>query len=91
MVYQALMTVASFEIVKKLPRDSYALVIGIYTWVGLGIQTILTTIVNTQLELDPRTQFVVYAVFFLFPAGLFTLFVVAKLLRPRKMRHNHDV
>ena len=40
MSYQALMTVAYFEIVKELPKDSYGLIFGFNTFVALGIQVI---------------------------------------------------
>ena len=35
------MTVAYFEIVKELPKDSYGLIFGFNTFVALGIQVIL--------------------------------------------------
>ena len=41
MSYQALMTVAYFEIVKELPKDSYGLIFGFNTFVALGIQVLL--------------------------------------------------
>ena len=49
MSYQALLTIAYFEIVKELPEDSYGLIFGFNTFVGLGCQTILTLVVNTIL------------------------------------------
>ena len=41
MSYQALMTVAYFEIVKELPKDSYGLIFGFNTFVALGTIHIL--------------------------------------------------
>ena len=65
-----LMTVSSFEIVKKLDSkglDGYALVFGINMFCALGIQTVLTVIVNDTLQLSPRPQFIVYSSFFIAP------------------------
>jgi len=65
MSYQALMTVAYFEIVKELPKDSYGLIFGFNTFVALGIQTILTLVVNTILGIEAQPQFKIYAGFYL--------------------------
>ena len=46
-----MMTVASFEIVKGLTRDCYAIVFGANTFVALGIQSIMTAILNSALKL----------------------------------------
>ena len=72
------MTVASFEIVKTLnsyPLNSYALIFGINMFFALGVQTILTVIVNDMLELNPRTQFLVYAGLYLVPLMFFSLLI----------------
>ena len=74
------MTVASFEIVKDLDsknKDCYALVFGINMFCALGIQTLLTVVVNDTLELNPRVQFVVYASFYVVPF-LFFLFLLMR-------------
>ena len=47
--YQVVMTIASFEIVKFLPEDAFALVFGINTFAAVGIQSLLSLIVNTIL------------------------------------------
>ena len=47
--YQVLMTVASFEIVKYLPEDAFALIFGINTFAAVGVQSLLSLIVNTIL------------------------------------------
>ena len=47
--YQVLMTVASFEIVKFLPEDAFALIFGINTFAAVGVQSLLSLIVNTIL------------------------------------------
>ena len=74
------MTVASFEIVKQLDSnglDCYALVFGINMFCALGIQTVLTVIVNDTLELSPRPQFIVYSAFFIAPFS-FYLFTILR-------------
>ena len=43
------MTIASFEIVKFLPEDAFALIFGINTFAAVGIQSLLSLIVNTIL------------------------------------------
>ena len=62
-IYQILMTIASFEIVKQLPRDSYGLVFGFNIFIALGCQTLLTFIINSQLSIDPKPQFVIYGIY----------------------------
>merc|ERR1711915_446700 len=57
----------SFEIARKITRTSYGLVFGFNTFLALGFQTILTSVVadSVGLALPPRDQFRVYAGFFL--------------------------
>ena len=80
-MYQVMMTVASFEIVKDLPRNSYGLVFGVNTFIALGLETILTTIVNTWLSLDPRPQFEVYGLCYVIPLAVFVPFILLKCCR----------
>ena len=78
-----LMTVSSFEIVKKLDSnglDCYALVFGINMFCALGIQTVLTVIVNDTLELSPRPQFIVYSTFFIAPFSFYLLNTLRRFL-----------
>ena len=80
-MYQAVMTVASFEIVKDLPKDSYALIFGINMFLALGLQVLLTFIVNDTLELNPRTQFEVYGIFYVPPLVFFTLIIIKRIFK----------
>ena len=83
-LYQMLMTVSSFEIVKKLDSnglDCYALVFGINMFCALGIQTVLTVIVNDTLELSPRPQFIVYSTFFIAPFSFYLLNTLRRFFR----------
>lgn len=61
-VYYMLITVASFQVAKKLKEDSYGLVFGCNQFLALILQTIMTIIVVDEccLAAGPRTQFLVY-------------------------------
>ncbi len=76
MLYQVLMTVASFEIVKEIPEDVYGLIFGINTFYALGLQTILTLVVNTALSIEPQLQFQIYACLYLGIALGYALLVI---------------
>ena len=87
-MYQVLMTIASFEIVTKLSSnglDCYALVFGSNMFFALGTQTLLTGVVNDALGLNPRTQFIVYALIYAVPFALFLMIIGYKMYR----RVNH--
>lgn len=64
--YHIMMTVAFSEIAKHIKPDSYALVFGVNSFVGLVIQTLLTYLVTSDevFSLPIRPQFVVYGIFF---------------------------
>ena len=66
-LYQMMITVASFEIASNISQNSYGLVFGFNTFLALGFQTILTTVVadSVGLALPPKQQFEVYSGFFL--------------------------
>ena len=57
-LYQMMITVASFEIASKINQNSYGLVFGFNTFLALGFQTILTSVVadSIGLALPPRSQ-----------------------------------
>ena len=76
MSYNMMMTAASFEIARNLNENSYGLVFGINTWVGLGIQSILTFIVadSAGLNLNPRGQFYVYGAYYVTTGLLFIMY-----------------
>ncbi|KAH8248269.1 hypothetical protein KR038_009876 [Drosophila bunnanda] len=61
-------TVASSELASSLLEDSFALVFGFNTFVGLILQVIMTFVVvseNANLNLDVFQQFTVYAFYFI--------------------------
>ena len=57
-LYQMMITVASFEIAANISQSSYGLVFGFNTFLALGFQTILTTVVadSAGLALPPKEQ-----------------------------------
>ncbi|XP_078597516.1 thiamine transporter 1-like [Branchiostoma floridae x Branchiostoma japonicum] len=83
MSYQFLITIATFQIAKKLTTERYALVFGCNTFVALLLQTILTAILvdKTGLDAPVRTQFVVYGVYFGVIAAIFLTGAVVTLTR----------
>ena len=94
MLYQVMMTVASFEIVKSLTRDCYAIVFGANTFVALGIQSILTAVVNSSLKLDSRTQFLILGIYFTVPLSVSLLSMIlrkkASTVGERPIKSSHE-
>jgi len=82
-LYQMMITVASFEIARNITQNSYGLVFGFNTFLALGFQTILTSVVadSIGLALPPREQFRVYAGFFLVVGLLFLVTGLVDLAR----------
>ena len=81
------MTIASFEIVRKLSSnglDCNALVFGLNMFFALGTQTVLTGVVNDALGLNPRTQFVVYSAIYCVPLAVF---IPITIVLCYKLRH----
>lgn len=78
--YQVLMTIASFEIVKQLPKDSFGLIFGFNSFLALGCQTILSLTVNTLLGLKPKPQFNVYASYYLVVSLLYAVLALYQLM-----------
>ncbi len=73
-LYQALITVASFEVARNVADTSYGLVFGVNTFAALLFQTLLTLAVadgSVGLSLQPRAQFVAYGIFWLAIGALF--------------------
>ncbi|KAL1513893.1 hypothetical protein ABEB36_003233 [Hypothenemus hampei] len=65
-LYHLTITVASSEIAKLIKEDSYGVIFGLNTFVGLLFQTALTLVVvtdNMGFALPPRKQYFVYGVF----------------------------
>ena len=95
MSYQLLVTIATVETVKHIPEDAYGLIYGLNTFVGLGLQCILTAIVNNTLNLSPKVQFQVYGAFYLIVCLMYLpifLVQILSFLRRRRLREflNND-
>ena len=92
MSYNMMMTAASFEIARNLNENTYGLVFGINTWVGLGIQTILTFTVadSAGLNLIIRVQFYVYGGFYMTTGLLFITYNTTKTFIERKITHKRS-
>ncbi|XP_016950068.1 thiamine transporter 2 [Drosophila biarmipes] len=72
-------TVASSELASSLEEDSFALVFGFNTFVGLILQCILTFVVVSErvnLNLDVFQQFTVYAVYFIVIGVVYSMAVL---------------
>ncbi|XP_035676211.1 thiamine transporter 2-like [Branchiostoma floridae] len=73
--YQALITIATFEVAKNLDKALYALLFGINTFVALGLQTLLTAVVVDRrvLATPVQAQYTVYGGFFCAIAAAYLL------------------
>ncbi|XP_058811529.1 folate transporter 1-like [Topomyia yanbarensis] len=82
-------TLVSSEIAKHISDDSFALIFGVNTMVGLVLQTLLTVAVvdsDGWFALDIRGQFTVYGYGFLGVGVLFTVFLLVELFREKCYR-----
>ncbi|XP_016987853.1 thiamine transporter 1 [Drosophila rhopaloa] len=74
-VFFFIITVAGAVVAENLVEDSFGLIFGINTLVGLLLQTILTIVVveKVGLALKPRDQYVVYGSYFIVLAGIYLI------------------
>ncbi|XP_055382527.1 thiamine transporter 1-like [Condylostylus longicornis] len=77
-IYAFSITVASSEVAKHLEEDSFGLVFGVNTFIGLVIQTILTVLVvdGSVILLDIFGQYFVYSGYFITVGVSFCLFIL---------------
>ncbi|XP_063704425.1 folate transporter 1-like [Culicoides brevitarsis] len=75
-------TISSAEVAKRLAPDSFGLIFGFNTAMGLTLQSLLTFVVvsKTFMDLDVKTQFTIYAGFFFFFAFLYFLNIVINFI-----------
>ncbi|XP_063976829.1 thiamine transporter 2-like [Diachasmimorpha longicaudata] len=92
-IYHSMVTVASFEVAKKISEDSYGLVFGVNILVSLILQTILTYIVTSGrvFKLEIREQFVVYAWYFIVLTVLFTPAAIITIVKSYRRGTNVTV
>ena len=84
-IYHTMVTVASFEVVKCISEDSYGLVFGLNTFFALLLQSVLTAIVvNGNLSLDLRSQYLIYGGYFIVIAVLYTVIGIVNIVRHAK-------
>ncbi|XP_056271321.1 thiamine transporter 1-like isoform X2 [Pseudoliparis swirei] len=84
-LYMILTTICTFQIAKMLNRERYALVLGMNSFVGTILQSILTGIVvsSKSLQLTIISQFFIYASYFAAISLLFTVRGVHTLLHTK--------
>ncbi|KAH8282967.1 hypothetical protein KR054_011221 [Drosophila jambulina] len=93
-VFFFIITVAGAVVAGNLVEDSFGLIFGINTLVGLLLQTILTIVVVEPVGfgLGPRDQYVVYGSYFLILAGIYIISIVfVKLCGRRKFSNEGNV
>jgi solute carrier family 19 (thiamine transporter), member 2/3 len=72
-------TICATEIASNLPQDTYGLIFGFNTLIGLIIQTIVTyTFVSSGFLLPPREQYEIYSYFFFGLAVIFIIIFIAR-------------
>ncbi|KAI8501744.1 hypothetical protein Bbelb_201560 [Branchiostoma belcheri] len=73
--YQALITIATFEVAKSLDKALYALLFGVNTFVALALQTLLTAVVVDRrvLATPVQAQYTVYGSYFCAIAAAYLL------------------
>ncbi|KAH7695729.1 reduced folate carrier [Aphelenchoides avenae] len=84
-LYQMMITIAQFNIVCRIPSNSYGFVLGFNTFVALALQTVLTLVVADEhgLALAIRTQFVVYAAYHAVIGAIFLVALAFRFVRSR--------
>lgn len=87
-VYSHMLFDCSASVAKKLHEECFALIFGINTLMALILQSMLTFIVITRLNLALRTQYQLYSYLFFVLAIIYGVIGVAKLLiRPKQSYH----
>ncbi|WKY09369.1 hypothetical protein Q1695_002044 [Nippostrongylus brasiliensis] len=71
LIYETMITISQCILAETLEMSSYGLVFGMNTFIALVLQSILTLVVNTGLQLTIRPQFEVYSGFHFVVAGIF--------------------
>uniref|UniRef100_A0A0N5CC66 Thiamine transporter 2 n=1 Tax=Strongyloides papillosus TaxID=174720 RepID=A0A0N5CC66_STREA len=92
--YQVMITIAQWNIAKKMVCESYGLVFGVNSFIALIMQSIIAAVVSDKrgLGMDVRSQYIVYCGFHLLIAVIFLCSVLNTLisnnLSKRKIRHS---
>ncbi|XP_068581077.1 thiamine transporter 1-like [Cebidichthys violaceus] len=90
-VYMQLSTICTFQIAKMLNRERYALVLGMNSFVGTILQSVLTAVVisSKSLRLTITSQFLIYASYFAAVSLLFTVRGVYTVLHSKRPAGGH--
>ncbi|KAG8234671.1 hypothetical protein J437_LFUL006560 [Ladona fulva] len=82
-LYQAMVTVASMEVAKKIEDDCYGLIFGLNTFVALVIQTIwvIVAVTDVGLALGARDQFLVTGGYFIILGMIFLIIALITTTR----------
>ena len=75
----------SATVATHLADDSFALIFGINTLLALLFQSVLTVVVVSVLELDPRGQFLAYGIYFVVLALILIIFTIIRNCRRRNI------
>ncbi|CAD5211267.1 unnamed protein product [Bursaphelenchus xylophilus] len=75
-LYQMLMAAATDTIAEKIESRRYSQIFGFNTFLALLLQSILTFTVNHQLDMEIRSQFFVYSVYFGAICAVFAVYCV---------------
>uniref|UniRef100_A0A0K0FBH8 Uncharacterized protein n=1 Tax=Strongyloides venezuelensis TaxID=75913 RepID=A0A0K0FBH8_STRVS len=92
--YQVMITIAQWNIAKKMVCESYGLVFGVNSFIALIMQSIIAAVVSDKrgLGMDVRSQYIVYCGFHLLIAVIFLCSVlntiISNNLSKRKIRHS---
>uniref|UniRef100_A0A915AAJ6 Reduced folate carrier n=1 Tax=Parascaris univalens TaxID=6257 RepID=A0A915AAJ6_PARUN len=93
-LYQVMITIAQWNLARKMVCESYGLVFGLSSFTALILQAILTLIVVDKrgLGMDVRSQFVIYGAYHAVIACIFLRSIIYNLVGAMLQRsriHNH--
>lgn len=81
-IYNGMITIVNSEIAKNVNPDSHGLIFGFTTFLALVFQSILTSLVSSDLfKIDERMKFVIYGCYFAFLGLVFAVITAVKMLR----------
>ncbi|CAM1310903.1 SLC19A2 (predicted) [Pycnogonum litorale] len=83
--YQLMITVASFEVARRLKDERFGLIFGVNTFVALLISTIITSVLidKSGIAASPIVQFQVYGAYFLLMGVIYGAIFVYGAIRNR--------
>uniref|UniRef100_A0A914E9C8 Reduced folate carrier n=1 Tax=Acrobeloides nanus TaxID=290746 RepID=A0A914E9C8_9BILA len=92
-LYQVMITIAQWNIAKKMMCESYGLVFGVNGFIALIMQTILTVVISDKrgLGLPVRAQYIIYACCHLVIALIFLVSITLTLVSYLCERKKKDV